>query len=139
MQKMIALMGLAFLLVGTPALADTTLQTTIYNYPNAPVKITACSASLDDTDVGNVDYYLRPKASYYNASSKDIKALELKFILMDGFDTIIGRKGGIDHDGLSAGNSDNGSWEYIAFPNTTSEVKCVLERVKFTDGTTWTN
>lgn len=120
-----------------PTFADRGLESIVYNAPGAPVHIDSCDARLDDTDVGNVDYYFHPRASYTNVSAKNIKALRIKFLLMDGFDTPLATRGGIDSDGLTSGSSSHGSWEWIAFPEATSEVKCSLDRVKFTDGTGW--
>jgi len=122
-----------------PALADTTLKTFVANTPGSPLHISQCSAELADTDVGNIDYYFRPRAEYKNVSARSIKALEIDFILMDGFDTKLMTKGGLDSTGLDAGSSDHGSWEWINFPQSTSEVKCIVDRVKFTDGTSWHN
>jgi hypothetical protein len=138
-MKRLLITAALMLAIQSSASAEETLKTTFTNEVSSPLQITECSAMLLDTEVGNIDYWFQPHAVYSNKSHRDIKAIEIRFTLMDGFDTVLTRKFGIDSDGVEAGRLGGGTWKWIGFPQATSEVTCSVAKVKFTDGATWIN
>ena len=126
-------------LTAPPASATQTLSASTTNYAGAPFTLDACSATLADTDFGNVDYYFRPDAAFTNRSARTIVALKILFVVRDGFDDELERYIGLDDTRMPRGTQIEGSWEWINIHSTARTVTCMPYAARFSDGTTWTN
>jgi hypothetical protein len=69
----------------TTAWAAQKVSTAMLPQPNSPIALTACFAYLNDTDVGNINYYLDVATSFVNRSSKTAAAVRVRFDVLDAF------------------------------------------------------
>lgn len=114
------------------ALADRTLKTTIKSIAHEPFRITECAASVKYGGGGS-----HFDVSYSNASNKSIKAIKVRFVLEDDFDTPLRDQIGDDGDGIDTTASGHASWYFASDPQTTTEAVCQAYAAQFADGTVW--
>jgi hypothetical protein len=132
-RALLVLAAVAFAsVIPRPALADRILKVTIRAVKNEPFRITACSGSVRYSGGG-----FHPEASYTNGGQKAIKAIKVRFVLEDDFDTRLEEVVGLDGDGMEIGGSNHGAWDFFSNPLTATELVCEAYAAKFTDGTVW--
>lgn len=140
--------GVLVFLAISPTSAFENLSTRIASQPTSPVRILSCEASLLDTDVGNIDYYLAAAVSFENTSPKTASAIEFGFREFDVFGSFLGGTAGqmtgtystdveIDPRKNPITNLPWPIWRWINLYDTASAVKCSVEKVLFDDGTIW--
>jgi hypothetical protein len=140
------------MVLGPVAAGATNVKTAIRPQPAAPVQVTTCSAQINDSDVGNTRYWLDVDAVYHNGSTKRAMTVRLRFDLFNDFDESTGDEFGIERDAVDPGADSNTllpdvkrpagaayypTWESINLHDTTTELICSVDTVKFDDGTQW--
>lgn len=128
-----------FATASPPALASQRLSGTVKNFEDAPFNLIGCGGALVDTEVGNVDYYIKPNARYSNNGTKHIVALEVQFTLLNSFDEVLGHLVGVDDKGLGPGLNSEATWSWLNLYPTVRKIECAPYRARFSDATTWTN
>jgi hypothetical protein len=116
---------------------------------SSPVVINACGASLSDTSVGNVNYYVNNAVKFTNTSDKPVVAVRFRFDLLDAFAqplrTLTGDVTGYfspgvliePHYNITAERFDTNVWSTININPNIAEVRCSVELVRFEDDSTW--
>ena len=139
------------------ARASDVIRVLVRRQPDAPLRLDDCKAYINDTDVGNVDYYLDIAADYTNVDPKNrmIDAVRLRFDLFDDFYDSLRTVYGDDSDPISGGQSSRPmghdtpfesfahttayvpDWEFINTTDTARNLICSVDTVRFDDGTIW--
>ena len=116
---------------------------------SSPVVINACGASLSDTSVGNVNYYVNNAVKFTNTSDKPVVAVRFRFDLLDAFAqplrTLTGDVTGYffpgvliePHYNITAERFDTNVWSTININPNIAEVRCSVELVRFEGDSTW--
>jgi len=117
--------------------------------PEAPVQITLCAAGVQDSDVGNVDYYIVTEVTFQDTTAyQTATAVRFRFDLYNSFNEHLTALYGIKEGTFSPGvliqpksggimNVTLPDFSFINIWDTATQIICSVDTVAFSDGTIW--
>ncbi len=148
---------LALTLTAESARADERYRTTVINAHGSPVQINDCEARASDFTSGSsldpgatiANYYLTLGVNFTNTSKKTLKDVQFDFTSFDASGSVIRSAHIAVSQDAAAGNltmtpgavidlTGPKGWQGVN-QTTKDHISCAVERVDYSDGTSWTN
>lgn len=119
--------------------AERVLATTIVN-AKAPLTILACEVSVSATQGAgeNIIDHVRARLQYDNVARREIAAVRSVLVGRDGAGNVVRPAHGLDdRAGVKPGATGGGVWTFDRVNERWERVDCVLDRVRYADGSVW--